>query len=223
MTAGRAGTRAARDGTEAGSATRRGAPSRSPDQAAALPAAVVASAAAVVLAALGPTGPLVGQEGAPPSGEPGDFLRRLTGEWSVVAEAIPGSGQDPLRTEARAVVRMLGGQWLVAENDGTTPGGHDVSSILTLGYDPGEERFVGTWISSMQTHLWQYTGELDEAGRALTLATEGPVMGDATRTARYREIIEVEDDDHFVMRSLILGPDDEWFEFAIAEYSRIEP
>lgn len=81
---------------------------------------------------------------------------------------------------------------------------------------------MGTWISSMQTHLWEYTGSLDDTGTTLTLETEGPLMGDPTQTARYREIVEIESDDRRVTRSLILGPDGEWFEFARAEYRRIE-
>lgn len=172
------------------------------------------------VAILGVVAPAAGPQDRP-SAEPTAFLERLTGEWSVVAEVTLGPGQEPVRTESRAVARLLGGKWLVVESTGTAPGGQPVTSILTLGYDPGEERFVGTWISSMQTHLWRYTGELDDSGTALTLDTEGPIMGDPTTTARYREIIEIEDADGHVVRSMILGPDGEWFEFARAEYRRI--
>jgi hypothetical protein len=73
----------------------------------------------------------------------------------------------------------------------------------------------------MQTHLWRYTGMLDDSGTALTLETEGPIGGDPTTKAQYREIIAIEDADHFVIRSMILGPDGEWFEFARAEYRRM--
>lgn len=153
-------------------------------------------------------------------GDPEAFLERLTGEWSMVAEATLGPGQEPVRTEAREVARLLGGKWLVAESDGTAPNGQEVTSIRTLGYSPVEERFVGTWISSLQSHLWTHTGRLDESGSVLTIETEGPIMGDPTKTARYREIIEIETDDLHVVRSMILGPDGEWFEFARAEYRR---
>lgn len=161
--------------------------------------------------------------GEPPgrqAGEPTAFLERLAGEWSVVSEAVLGPGQEPVRTESREVARLLGGTWLVAESTGAAPGGRPVTSILTLGYDPVEERFIGTWISSMQTHLWSYTGTLDDSGTALTLDTEGPILGDPARTAKYREVIEIEGADHKVVRSMILGPDGEWFEFARAEYRR---
>lgn len=155
------------------------------------------------------------------SDDPSSFLHQLAGEWSVVAEATLGPGQEPVRRESHEVARVLGGKWLVAEGTGAL-GDRTFTSILTLGYDPVEQRFVGTWIDSMQTHLWLYTGVLDDSGTALTLETEGPILGDATRTAQYREVIEIEDPDLKIMRSMILGPDGEWFEFARAEYRRVE-
>lgn len=163
-----------------------------------------------------------------PSAEPGSgqtlqatFLETLAGEWAVVSEAKLGPGQDPVRTESQEVARMIGGTWLVAETTGTARGA-PFTSILTLGYDPSEGHFVGTWISGRQTHMWSYTGSLDASGTSLTLETEGPVMGNPERTARYREVIEIEGSDGKVMRSMILGPDGEWFEFQRAEYRRDE-
>lgn len=147
------------------------------------------------------------------------FLEHLTGEWTVATKTILGPGQEPVHTESRAVARPVGA-WLVTETTGRTPDGRPVTSILTLGYDTAKERFEGTWISSMQAHLWKYTGELDESGTVLTLETEGPILGDPTTSTEYREIIEAEDDDRYVVRSMILGPGGEWFEFARAEYRR---
>ena len=178
---------------------------------------------ATILAALTIVGVAV-PAGEPPgrqSGEPAAFLQSLEGQWSVVAEATLGPGQEPVRTESRVVARLLGGKWLVAESPGTAPRGDPVTSILTLGHDPAEDRFVGTWISSMQSHLWRYTGTLDQSRASLTLDTRGPILGDPTTTAQYREIIEIEDADHYVVRSMILGPDGEWFEFARAEHGRM--
>jgi hypothetical protein len=168
------------------------------------------------LALAGTVGPAAGSAQAP---QPAAFLEQLTGEWTVVSEAKLGPGQAPVRTESREVARMIGGTWLVAESTGIARGA-PFTSILTLGYDPAEARFVGTWISGRQTHMWSYSGSLDASGTSLTLDTEGPVMGNPERTATYREIIELEGPDRKVMRSMIFGPDGEWFEFQRAEYHR---
>ncbi|MFW6085501.1 MAG: DUF1579 family protein, partial [Gemmatimonadota bacterium] len=149
------------------------------------------------------------------------FLERLTGEWSVATETILGPGREPIHSEGRAAARRLGA-WLVTESEGTTPDGRPVTSLFTLGYDTAEERFRATWISSLQAHLWEYTGELDESGTVLTLETEGPILGDPTTSTEYRWIVEADGGDGYVVRSMILGPDGDWFEFARAEYRRTE-
>ena len=47
----------------------------------------------------------------------------------------------------------------------------------------------------MMTHLWPYNGSLDEAGKVLTLDSEGPDFT-GQKTAKYRDSIEFIDDDH---------------------------
>ena len=56
------------------------------------------------------------------------------------------------------------------------PDGKPSTMIVTLGFDPEKKRFMGTFIGSMMTHLWIYDGELDTAGKVLTLNAEGPSM-----------------------------------------------
>jgi hypothetical protein len=153
-------------------------------------------------------------------GDPAAFLDALAGEWAVVSHATLGPGQEPVRSERREVARRIG-RWVVSESTGTTPTGQPYTAIQTLGYDPARGEFVGTWIDSMQSHMWTYTGALNEQGTAVVLETEGPIMGDASRTARYREILELLAFDHRIMRSEIFGPNGEWFEFSRAEYRRV--
>jgi len=174
--------------------------------------------ALTVLIASGATG-LGAQEPPPPQAS--EFLASLAGDWSVVSEAKLGPGQDPVRIESRESARLIGGRWLVAESTGSA-GGASFTSILTLGYDPADGHFIGTWISGRQAHMWTYTGELHETGTRLTLNTEGPVMGNPDKTAEYREVIEILGPNRRVTRSLILGPDGSWFQFQRAEYQRSE-
>jgi hypothetical protein len=150
---------------------------------------------------------------------PDAFVHGLAGEWSVVTHTVVGPGQEPIRSESRESARMVG-NWLVAESVGDA-GGRPFTAILTLGWNPHRERFVATWIDGVQRHLWHYTGALDESGVTLILETEGPFMGDPSRTARYRVIIEALAPDRKVMRSEIFGPNGEWFEFSRAEYQRV--
>jgi hypothetical protein len=100
------------------------------------------------------------------------------------------------------------------------PGGEDATTILTLGYNPQKEKYVGTWIGSMMTHMWVYEGQLDAAERALALDTEGPSMTEEGKLAKYRETIEFKSDDHRVFTSRVQGEDGAWQQLMSANYKR---
>jgi hypothetical protein len=92
--------------------------------------------------------------------------------------------------------------------------------VMTLGYDPEKGRFVGTWVGSMMPVLWVYDGGLDEAGKVLTLEADGPSMAGDGKTAKYRDVIEIVDDDHRLFRAQVLGDDGRWHQFMTARYWR---
>jgi hypothetical protein len=72
----------------------------------------------------------------------------------------------------------------------------------------------------MMTHLWISEGSLDPAGRVLTLASEGPSMTDESKTDTYHDVIEVERDDHRVLRAYVLGSDGQPRQFMTSHYWR---
>ncbi len=99
------------------------------------------------------------------------------------------------------------------------PGCGSATTMVTLGYDSQKQRYVGTWIGSMMSHLWVYDGELDAAGRVLTLKAEGPAMT-GEGLAKYKDAIEFKNDNHRVLTSSVLGDDGEWHKFMTINYRR---
>jgi hypothetical protein len=148
-----------------------------------------------------------------------EWLQQLVGEWAVTAEMTMEPGAEPMQMESTESVRAVGELWIVGEGSASF-GGMPFTSILTLGYDPREEAFVGTWIDSMQPNMWTYRGTLDEARKILTLETEGPSFGDTTETATYRDAIELVSADHKVLTSSVRGEDGTWTTFLRADYRR---
>lgn len=148
------------------------------------------------------------------------WLQRLVGEWTLEAEAMMGPGEPPVKTTGTETVRSLGGLWTVAEGEGEMPGGGTGTSIMTLGYDPQRQRFVGTWVGSMMTHLWVYEGSLDADERVLTLECEGPSFSGDGTLSPYRDVIELRSDDHRVLTSHVRGEDGNWQAFMTAHYRR---
>lgn len=128
-------------------------------------------------------------------------------------------GAAPTLWSGTESVRSIGGLWIVAE--GGALSGHDpFTSLLTIGFDPAKERFVGTWIDSMQTTLWTYTGQLDEERQALTLEAEGPSLFVPETTIRYRDRFEFLGPDHRRLTSMAQAENGEWITYMTAEAKR---
>lgn len=149
-----------------------------------------------------------------------DWLMQLLGAWTCESECQMGPGQPPMQTKGTETVRSLGGLWTLGEGTMGTEEGAG-KSLMTLGYDPKAERFVGTFIASMMTYLWTYRGTLNAARTTLTLDAEGPSFAGDGSMAKYQDIIEFQDADHRTLTSRMLLPSGEWVQFMHANYVRV--
>jgi hypothetical protein len=156
---------------------------------------------------------------APTITEQHRWLQQLVGEWSCTMETFMDPDAEPERFESQEQVRSLGDVWILAEGEADF-GGMSFRSILTLGYDPKQKAFVGTWIDTLQTHLWTYTGQLDAARKVLTLEAKGPAHDDPEKVQEYRDAIEILGPDHRRLTSSALGEDGKWTTFMKADYHR---
>ncbi|HWL08985.1 MAG TPA: DUF1579 domain-containing protein [Planctomicrobium sp.] len=138
------------------------------------------------------------------------WLEQLVGRWISEGECFMGPDQEPQKNSGRMNCRSLGGLWLIGEGegDGNSPE-EKWSSIITLGYDIKQQRYVGTFVASMMTHLWLYKGVLDASGKKLPLDSEGPRF-DGNGTTQYRDTIEIVDQDHWIFSGEVLTDDGSW-------------
>jgi hypothetical protein len=148
------------------------------------------------------------------------WLSRLVGDWTCEAEMAMGPDQPVTKSRATERVRSIGDIWIIGEGEGEMPGGGTAYTVLTLGYDTMQKRFVGSWIGSMMTNMWVYNGWLDNDRRILTLEAQGPDMSVPGKTATYRDIVEMKSDDHRILTSQMLGDDGQWHQFMTAHYRR---
>lgn len=149
------------------------------------------------------------------------WLQRLVGEWTFEHDAPAAEGQAATKHTGIERVRMLGEVWAICESEVSMPDGQSARNIMSLGYDAEKQQFIGTFLSSMMTFAWIYTGgSLDENRRALTLLTDGPSFTEPGATTRYRDVIEWISDDERVMTSSAEQADGSWVEFMRATYRR---
>lgn len=148
------------------------------------------------------------------------WLQKLVGEWTGEGEANMGPDQPAEKWTIEESVRAIGEVWVQGESRGTMPDGSPSIMLITLGFDPDRNRFTGTFVGSMMTHLWIYEGELDAGGRILTLNAEGPSMAGEGKFAKYQDIVEIKSDDHRILSSQMQMPDGSWNKFMTAHYRR---
>ena len=145
------------------------------------------------------------------------WLEQLAGEWDTEMETSEGSGQTK-KHKGTESARMIGGFWLQCQVKADM-GGTTFTGILTVGYDPAKKIYVGTWIDSMTSFMWRYEGTVDEAGKVLTLNTEGPSPMDPKKTCKFREVLAITDADHKTFTSHF-EHDGKWVEMMKATYTR---
>lgn len=147
------------------------------------------------------------------------WLQQLVGDWKITYEVPMDTGTAPMQMEALASTRKVGELWILVEGSAKFDG-QAFSSFMTLGYSPSQEAFTGTWVDSMQTQLWIYRGTLDPTGKILTLISEGPSMEDASVMTEFRDVIEVQGKDQYLLLSSVKASDGTWTTIMTATYQR---
>jgi uncharacterized protein YndB with AHSA1/START domain len=169
-------------------------------------------------------GSILSSHGVPPMMSPPqkqhEWLKSLVGDWQFSTSCEAGPGQPPLKATGTERVRALGDLWIVCEGRSTMPDGTPMESVMTLGFDPVKQRFVGTWIGSPMAHMFIYEGQLDATGNILPLNTTGPSFTDPAKTSHYQDIIERKSDTFRSLTSKLRLDDGSWQHFMSAEYRR---
>ncbi len=148
------------------------------------------------------------------------WLQQMLGDWTCESTCDGEPGEPPMTGTGTEHVRALGDLWVLGEGTGTMPGGGDARMLITLGYDPEKQAFIGTWVGSMMANMWVYRGTLDTAEKVLTLETEGPSFTGDGRTAKYRDTITLLGPNERTLTSAGQQPDGSWKEFMKATYKR---
>lgn len=147
------------------------------------------------------------------------WLDQLVGEWDFESSGMSGEGEAPATGKGTMDVQSLGGLWILGDGRMEMNGG-SMRAVLTLGYDEGKQRYVGTWIDSVLAHMWRYEGQLDATGRILPLEAEGPSFTEPGAKATFRDTIEIVGPDHWRMSSSMKNKDGSWTTFMTADYHR---
>jgi hypothetical protein len=148
------------------------------------------------------------------------WLQQFVGEWTVESTMMMPDGSSMTGT-GRETVTTLGELWVIGAMTAGMPGGGEMQSRLTLGFNSAKGKFEGTFIATMMDMQWVYEGSL--SGNVLTLDCVGPNMMPGVEPgtmANYQDIYEVVDSNTRKLRSQAQTPDG-WLQFMEATYKRV--
>ncbi len=146
-----------------------------------------------------------------------EWLKPLVGQFHFESECVDTDGETNAMT-GTVEGCSLGGMWVVLTGKGEF-GGETWENRIILGYDITQSRYVGTFIGSMFTQMWLYNGAIDPADGRLVLDTVGPKFS-GEGTANYQDIVEIVDNDHWILSSRVQGEDGQWTDFMTAHHRR---
>ena len=147
------------------------------------------------------------------------WLEQLLGRWDMHHDCVMPDGSSSV-TNGKIDCRSLGGMWVLVEYSGESPEGKPWSSVMTLGFDPAKDCYVGSFVGSMMSNIWNYTGKRAAGEDRLVLDTVGPAF-DGSGTCNYRDTIEIVDANAWRLISAMQNEDGSWTQFMNGTHSRI--
>lgn len=127
--------------------------------------------------------------------------------------------QPPMDCDGTLSARSLGGFWVVCDMKADMMG-TPMSGVLTIGYDPATQKYVGTWVDSMSSFTWSYTGSVDESGKILTLEADGPNFMANDKTTKFQDVYEFKSPDKMAIASKMLSDNGQWITFMTGTATR---
>ena len=132
-----------------------------------------------------------------------EWLKQFKGTWATEYDGTMKS-------------RVLADKWLVSEISFNGK----AFSVQTLGWDEKKKKFVGTWVDGTSSHVWHYSGWLDDSGRKIILEAEGPDMQEPSIMRLYRDSYEFVSADEIHAATKFKNSSGKWELFNKAKMTR---
>ena len=150
------------------------------------------------------------QEPGPQLKDEHKLLQKDVGTWDATVKLWPVANAEPVESKGTEKNELLpGGLWLVTHFEGDF-GGMKFVGVGTMGYDPEEKKYVGTWIDNMTPHLMVTKADYDAKTKTFTGKSESrdPATGKLLPT---KSISRYVDDNTRVFEMYTPDPDGKEF------------
>ena len=97
-----------------------------------------------------------------------EMLKMDDGTWQANIKMWSTPDAEPSISSAKETNTMIGELWSIGKLEGNIAG-TDFIGYATLGYDPSQKKYVGTWVDSVTPEITQMSGTYDADSKTLTL------------------------------------------------------
>lgn len=94
------------------------------------------------------------------------MLKMDEGVWDAKITLLSRSDGEPAHYDAKETNTMIGELWSIGTLEIPEL---DYSGFATLGYDPAQQQYIGTWIDSSTPSIVNMSGTYDQETKTLTL------------------------------------------------------
>jgi len=144
------------------------------------------------------------------------FLKQFAGEWECETECFMPGGPAQ-KSKGSMTGTMVGDLWAILAVKGDMMG-MPYHGQGTFGYDPEKKKYIGTWVDSMQNHIWKYEGKVE--GNKLILDSEGPCPSAPGKMMKARDTWEFKSKDQLVLTGEMEGDDGKMTKGMVATCNR---
>lgn len=149
------------------------------------------------------------------------WLERFVGEWEFTTSVYLDPDSPPMTASGTETVRGVGGFWIIGESTSEFMG-MTMTNVITIGYDPQKEKYIGMSVDSTSPHVTNYEGTVNEAGNRLTLTWQGPSPRQPGQMVTFRGVTEFKSDDHRVFTAHTRDDAGQWSRIVQVDFRRTE-
>lgn len=133
-------------------------------------------------------------------------LERFIGKWTHESRMFMGGQATPPEKGSAESKWMMDGRWMQSQTKGTMMG-MPMQGFLVMGYDNFKMSYVGTFISSIDTAMLRFEGDLDPSGNVLILygTLDEYLTGEHDKMVKYVWRFEGDDKIIFEIHDLPIG------------------
>ena len=147
------------------------------------------------------------------------WLKKGVGTWDATVKVWYAPNAAPITSQGQETGELLpGGLWLISRFEGNIAG-MPYAGAGIWGYDPVEEKYVGTTVDSMTPHIMTTKGDYDPDTKTMTTTAEGrdPATG---KTTHFKMTTQYPDDDTRLFEMNIVDADGKLWKMMEIKYTR---